>query len=114
MARKMPFEAVMRMMLVGNMERISAQRAYELGLVGEVVPREELMPAARRLAEKIAENSPTAVRLAKRCLWESFEMPLAQALENSAKIMGEYRNHPDLAEGPRAFAEKRKPVWTVR
>jgi enoyl-CoA hydratase/carnithine racemase len=114
MARKMPFEAVMRMILVGNKERMSAQRAYELGLIGEVVAKDDLLPAARRIAEKIAENSPTAVRLAKQCLWEAYEMPLSQALENSARIMKEYRTHPDLAEGPRAFAEKRKPVWTVR
>lgn len=114
MARKMPFEAILRMTLVGNAERMSAQRAYQLGLVGEVVPKEQLLSAARAVAEKIAANSPTAVRLAKRALWESFEYPLTQALDNAAKIMAEYRGHPDLVEGPRAFAEKRKPVWTVR
>jgi enoyl-CoA hydratase/carnithine racemase len=114
MARKMSFEAVMRMFLTGNKKRMSAQRAYELGLVSEVVPQEDLLPAARRLAEKIAANSPAAVRLAKQCLWEALELPLSGALANSANIMEGYHGHPDLVEGPRAFAEKRKPNWAVR
>jgi enoyl-CoA hydratase/carnithine racemase len=114
MARNAPFGPIMRMFLVGNKERISAQRAYELGLVTEVVPKEDLLPAARRLAAKIAENAPTAVRLAKQCLWDALDLTLSGALENSTRIMDSYRGHPDLAEGPRAFAEKRKPVWTVR
>ena len=50
--------AVMRMMLVGNKERIGAQRAYELGLVGEVVPKEDLMPAARRRQKGASGQRP--------------------------------------------------------
>lgn len=114
LTRRMPFEAVMRMFLVGSKERLCARRALELGLVSEVVPQAELIPTARRIAQCIAENSPTAVGQAKRALWESLQHPLSAALDNSEAIMAEYRGHPDLTEGPRAFAEKRKPVWMAR
>ena len=67
--RKMPAEAVMRMALVGRHERMSAQRAYELGMISEVVdPPERLREAAQELAEKIAQNSPAAMAATKRAL----------------------------------------------
>jgi enoyl-CoA hydratase/carnithine racemase len=114
LARKASFDAAMRMFLTGAKERLSAQRAHQLGLVGEVVPKEDLLPAARRLAEKIVANSPAAVAGAQRALWESFDHGLTAAVENSDHIIRPYLSHPDFTEGPRAFAEKRKPVWTVR
>ena len=67
--RKMPFEAVMRMALVGRYERMPAQRAYDLGMVSQLVPPEELRDAAQKLAEKIARNSPAAMAATKRALW---------------------------------------------
>src|SRR6476661_10299819 len=67
--RKMPVEAVMRMAFVGRHERMSAGRAYELGMVGEVVdPPDRLRAAAQELAEKIARNSPAAMAATKRAL----------------------------------------------
>ena len=71
--RKMPFEAVMRMALVGKYERMSAQRAYELGMVSQLVPPEELREKAQELAEKIARNSPAAMAATKRTLWGALE-----------------------------------------
>jgi enoyl-CoA hydratase/carnithine racemase len=110
-ARKMGFEAAMRMFLVGNKERLSAQQALTLGLVSEVVPKEELLPAARRLAEKIAQNSPTAVRLAKRIMWEALDLPLSGAIDNFYAVLESVGRYPDQAEGRQAFMEKRSPNW---
>ena len=68
--RKMPFEAVMRMALVGRYERMNAERAYELGMISQIVdPPEQLREEAQELAEKIARNSPAAMRATKRALW---------------------------------------------
>ena len=66
--RKMPFEAVMRMAMVGRHERMSAQRAYELGMVSRVVPREDLAGTALAMAERIAEMPAFGLALAKRAV----------------------------------------------
>jgi enoyl-CoA hydratase/carnithine racemase len=110
--RWVPFQALMRMTLVGSHERISAQRALELGLVTEVVPGPSLLSRARAIAAMISTNSPTAVRLAKRILWEALDRGLTEAHANGMRIMREYVGHPDSREGPRAFAEKRAPRWS--
>jgi enoyl-CoA hydratase/carnithine racemase len=109
--RRMPLEAVMRLSLLGGAERMSARRAYELGLVGDVVPRDQVMPRALDLAEKIARNSPAALMASKRSIWESLDRGLADALENTWSIMQKHTGHPDASEGPRAFVEKRAPAW---
>lgn len=110
--RKMPAEAVLRMALVGRHERMSAARAYELGLVGEVVdPPERLHEAAQELAEKIARNSPAAVRATKRALWGAFEHGLTDACKAGAAELVSLWGHPDQLEGPAAFAERREPIW---
>ena len=73
--KRMPVEAVMRMAFVGRHERMPAQRAYELGMVSEVVdPPERLRDAAQELAEKIARNSPAAMAATKRALWGALEL----------------------------------------
>jgi enoyl-CoA hydratase len=110
--RKMPFEAVMRMAMVGRHERISAARALELGMVSQVVdPPEQLRPEAQALAETIARNSPAALRATKRALWGALEVGLTDACRLGAKELVSMWGHPDQEEGPRAFAEKREPVW---
>lgn len=110
--RKMPVEAVMRMALVGRHERMSAQRALELGMISQIVdPPERLRDEAQALAEKIAKNSPAAMRATKRALWGALEMGLTDASRAGAREMIDMWGHPDQAEGPRAFAEKRDAVW---
>lgn len=110
--KKMPAEAVMRMALTGKSERMSAQRAYELGMVSQVVdPPERLRDEAQALAEKIARNSPTAMRITKQALWEALEMGLTEACRNGARHLVSMWGHPDQKEGPRAFVEKREPAW---
>jgi enoyl-CoA hydratase len=110
--RKMPGEAVLRMALVGRYERMSAERAYQLGMVSEVVdPPERLHEAAQELAEKIAKNSPAALRATKRALWGALEQGLTDACKAGAAELTGLWGHPDQAEGPAAYAEKREPNW---
>jgi enoyl-CoA hydratase/carnithine racemase len=110
--KKMPVEAVMRMAFVGRHERLSAARAYELGMVSEVVdPPERLREAAQELGEKIARNSPAAMAATKRALWGALETGLTDACRAGAQELVSMWGHPDQEEGPRAFAEKREPRW---
>ena len=111
-ARKIPFEAVMRMALVGRHERLSAERALALGMVSQVVdPPERLRAEAQALAEKVARNSPAAMAATKRALWGALEAGLTDACKAGARELVSMWGHPDQEEGPRAFAEKREPQW---
>lgn len=86
LARKIAFESVMRMALIGRGERVSPQRAYELGLLSEVVdPPEMLRDRAQELAELIAQNDPGQLRAAKKALWNTLEMGLTDAYRASAQ-----------------------------
>ena len=110
--RKMPVEAVMRMAFVGRYERMTAQRAYELGMISEIVdPPEKLRDRAQELAEAIAKNSPAAMRATKKALWGALEMGLTDACKAGAKELVSMWGHPDQTEGPLAFAEKRQADW---
>ncbi len=112
LVRKMPFEPIMRMALTGRYERGSAARAHALGMVSQVVdPPERLREEAQILAEKIAKNSPAAMRATKRALWGALERGLTDACRNGAQEMLSMWGHPDQAEGPVAFAEKRDARW---
>ena len=110
--RKMPAEAVMRMAFVGRHERMDAARAYELGMISQVVdPPERLREEAQALAEKIAKNSPAAMAATKRALWGTLETGLTEACRVGAGHLVSRWGHPDQEEGPRAFAEKRDAEW---
>lgn len=110
--RKMPAEAVMRMAFVGRYERMSAARAYELGMISQIVdPPGSLRDEAQALAEKIARNSPAAMAATKRALWGALELGLTDACRAGAAELVSMWGHPDQEEGPRAFAEKRTPEW---
>jgi E-phenylitaconyl-CoA hydratase len=110
-SKAMPFHANLRMALLGAHERISAERAQELGLVTEVVRDKPVIDRAREIARLMLRNSPEAMRVAKKCLWASLEHGLAGGQRAVAEITKEMSSHPDFVEGPRAFAEKRKPLW---
>jgi enoyl-CoA hydratase/carnithine racemase len=111
LARRIPLEAVLRLALLGGSERMDARTALAVGLVGEVLPPERLLPRARELAARIAQHSPTALALSKRAIWESLDVGLEEALARTWKIVQGHSGHPDLAEGSRAFVEKRTPRW---
>jgi enoyl-CoA hydratase/carnithine racemase len=111
--RRMPFGEVMRMMLLSGAERMSAAKALELGLVSEIVPGDRLLERARELARTIAEFSPATVAASKRAIWQALDHGLYDALERGWREIYQHWSHPDFLEGPRAFAEKRKPRWQV-
>jgi enoyl-CoA hydratase len=78
LARKVAFESVMRMALIGRHERLSAQRAYEIGMLSQVVdPPEGLREQAQALAESIADHEPAELAQRKRALWDALELGLS-------------------------------------
>ena len=103
--RMFPIQKVRRMLYSG--ETISAAEAYRLGALEAVVTRDELLPTARRLAEKIAEKSPKAVRLAKESLngIETFDLKKSYRFEQGFTL--ELYTSPDSQESRDAFVEKR-------
>lgn len=92
-------------------ETIDAAEALRIGLVSEVVPDADLLPAARALAARIACNPAFAVRMAKRLLWDAQRMDIAGVLEMSAAMQAVAHATADNAEAIDAFLEKRKPVF---
>ena len=108
---QVPFAIAMEMLLTGD--TIDAQRAYEIGLINQVVPSsEKLMPAAHRMAERILACAPLAVRVNKEQALRGFSTPLALGLPLVGVGKADIQASHDAKEGMRAFAEKRKPVWT--
>jgi enoyl-CoA hydratase/carnithine racemase len=114
LATRAPFGVVMRMALMGTGERLSAQRAYELGIVTELVPQDRLIQRALEIAEKIGEQAPLAVRATKEAMHRAYGLEWAHAepLAYANLLRDMVHRGPDTKEGPRAFAEKRKPRWT--
>ena len=110
--RRIPFEAVARMVFTGRHERFGAERARELGLISQIVdPPEQLQDEAQALAEKIAQNSPGALMASKKAMWRSLEMGRKDALDMGMGLVSGFWGHPDDREGTLAFAEKREPRW---
>lgn len=104
--------AAMEIMLTGD--PISAQRAYEIGLVNRVVPAAELRAQAGELAGAIAANAPLSVRAAKQLVYLSAEHGWRAALDAADALYEPVYLSEDGQEGPRAFAEKRRPQWRGR
>jgi enoyl-CoA hydratase/carnithine racemase len=94
--------------------RLDAQAALGFGLVADVVPRTDLVRAAMRLAERIAESSPVSTRLVKRAIRDAQRVDETAALEAEETALGEATASRDAAEGLRAFTEKRPPRWENR
>jgi enoyl-CoA hydratase/carnithine racemase len=112
LAKRLPLGSALRMTLLGRHYRMPAERAHQLGLVDELVESPaDLLPAALAMAEQMLENSPQAMALSKQAVWNSLEQGYGAALEQAWALLRLHWAHPDFAEGPRAFAEKRKPVW---
>jgi enoyl-CoA hydratase/carnithine racemase len=107
-----PPRVAMEMLLTA--EPISAHRAYELGLVNKVVPAEDLVAEAQKLAGVIAANAPLSVQAGKALVYASAEMGWSAALEAGDRIYERAYLSEDGQEGPRAFKEKRKPEWKGR
>jgi enoyl-CoA hydratase/carnithine racemase len=95
-------------------EAITAQRAYEIGLVNRVVAAGELRSTVQAMAEGIAANAPLSVMAAKRLVYAAAERGWTEALEEGDRIYEPVYLSNDAQEGPRSFREKRPPVWTGR
>lgn len=102
----------MLMLLTGD--RIPAAEALRIGLVSQVVAPQDLLPAARAIASRIAANAPLAVVAVKQLAHHGAEQPLAAGLELEQQSFGILRNSQDRVEGRLAFAEKRSPVFQGR
>jgi enoyl-CoA hydratase/carnithine racemase len=111
LVRKSPMESIVRMALMGRHERITADRARQLGILSEVVEPGRLRDAAADLAAKIARNSPAAMAATKRALWGALEAGLTDACRAGSQHLVDMWGHPDQAEGPLAYTEKRDANW---
>ncbi|GAA3209782.1 enoyl-CoA hydratase/isomerase family protein [Actinocorallia longicatena] len=114
LARVLPRTVALRMALTGRHERMNARRAYELGLVSEVVPAASLLERAYEVAALVNRNAPLAVRGTRLAIHKSLDLPM-----HEGEILAEtYRERVNLTEdaleGPRAFVEKRDPKWQCR
>lgn len=110
--RQIPLKAAMGYLLTGR--HMTAQRAYELGLVTEVVPADQLDHAVDQWVKDILRCAPLAVRATKEAAMKGLDMTLADAFNAEYKSETLRRNSMDAREGPRAFAEKRPPNWQGR
>ncbi len=95
-------------------EAIPAQKALEIGLVQEVAPKEALMKAALKIAEKINSKGPLAVRAAKRASSRGLQEPLEKGLDLENETFSQVCATQDKNEGVKAFLEKRKPAFKAR
>ena len=109
--KKSPAEQILRMAFAGRGERLTAERARQLGVCSQVVAPDQLRPAAGELAGLIARNSPSAMAATKRALWRALELGLSDACRAGAGDLVSMWGHPDQVEGPAAFAESREPSW---
>ena len=106
--------AALYITLVGKDVIIDVERAYQLGLVQEIVPAGTALERAVELAEMIARNSPAAVSKSLEAMWGLTTMSYEDAIARGWVLLREQQDHPDAAEGPLAFAEKRAPNWKSR
>jgi enoyl-CoA hydratase/carnithine racemase len=112
--QKMPFHEIMRLSLLGNHERMSAQRAHEVGLVSEVVPSVELHDAADWAAKAIASAPTLAIQGTVRAIWAAQELSRQQALELGYAFIAMGTNAESIAEGQQAFASGKRIEWRRR
>ncbi len=114
LARALPTHIAMRMALMGKHERMPAQRAYELGLVSEVVEHDRLLERAREIAATVNRNAPLAVRGTRLAIRRGLDLPMYEAEVLAEAMRERVVRTDDAKEGPTAFMEKREPRWTCR
>ena len=113
LARVIPQKQALGMILTGR--RVSAAEGKALGFVNEVVPQGEALAAAKRWAAQILECSPMAIRASKQVVYRSLDEPtLAAAMARTYAAQEANLKSQDYIEGPKAFAERRKPNWQNR
>jgi enoyl-CoA hydratase/carnithine racemase len=112
LVQMIPFAVAMDMLLTGN--RLDGQRAYDVGLVSQIVEPDELMPAALKLAETVANNAPLSVKLTKELAWRGLHEHPQEFMRFVSAALALLHASEDAKEGPLAFAEKRAPKYKDR
>jgi enoyl-CoA hydratase len=107
--RMIPLSAVLE--LVMTAQPITAQRAYDIGFLNKVVPGDQLMDEALAMAGQIVENAPLAVQYFKELAYRGLNMSTQDVSSLTYHMYDQLLTTEDSKEGPRAFAEKRKPNW---
>ena len=113
LARVLPTNIAMRIAITGRHERMSAQRAYELGMVSELVDDERLLERAREIAGLVNRNAPMAVRGTRLAIRKGLDLPLQEAEIMAEAFRERVLYTKDAREGPAAFVEKREPKWSA-
>jgi enoyl-CoA hydratase/carnithine racemase len=111
LARALPTHIAMRMAIMGRHERMKVDRAYQLGLVSEVVEHDRLMERAREIAAVVNRNAPLAVRGTRLAIRKGLDLPLQEAEILAEAFRERVVRTDDAKEGPLAFVEKRQPEW---
>jgi E-phenylitaconyl-CoA hydratase len=110
--RQLPYAIAMEMLLLGR--RLTAPEALAYGLVNRVVPLTDLLPTAHEVARRLCEHGPLALRAVKELAIRSQSVPLEHGLRLEEAFQEFLRTTEDAREGPRAFAEKRKPAYRAQ
>lgn len=114
LAKVLPRSVALRMAIMGKHERMGAARAYELGLVTEVVPHDDLLTRAKEIADIVNSNAPLAVRGTRLAIHKTLGLPMHEAELLAESFRERVTRTEDALEGPRAFVEKRTPTWQAR
>jgi enoyl-CoA hydratase len=110
--RQVPYPAAMELLLCAD--QVPAPRAYEMGLLNEVCHPNQLLDRAYAYARRITANGPFAVRKTKESVLRGLATNMPEAYKIESEISNEVFSSQDAIEGPKAFAEKRPPVWQNR
>lgn len=114
LAKALPRSVALRMALMGKHERMTVERAYELGLITEIVEHDKLLERAHEIADTVNLNAPLAVRGTRLAIHKTLDLPLHEGEILAETFRERVTRTEDALEGPRAFVEKRKPNWQAR
>ena len=109
-----PFPEIMRLSLLGNYERMSAQRAFQIGMVSEVVSADALRARAHELAAIIASQPRLAIEGTVRAIWSTRSMPQREAVRLGYAYVAMGTNQESIAEGQQLFASGKRVEWRLR
>ncbi|MCH7786363.1 MAG: enoyl-CoA hydratase/isomerase family protein [Chloroflexi bacterium] len=113
LSRMIPLGEALSMQLTGH--RISSERAYQIGLIQEVVEdRDALFVAAEKYAEEVKLCAPIAIQAIKQIVYQGRNLPVEYSQKLAGPLNARVQSTEDAIEGPRAFSEKRAPVWKMR
>ncbi len=109
LTRQLPWSVAMELLLMG--EQIDAERALSVGLVNRITSSDEVMPTARAWAERLTTGAPLTQRAIKESAVRGLSLPLEEGIRMEELLSAHVRKTEDATEGPRAFAEKRPPIY---